>query len=486
MSDDRTSPAAGEAPKAPWGDLFRDGRTLYTVLVILGVALHALQILIIAIVMPTVVADIGGAAYYTWPAMLYTIGAIMGSASVGPVWAAFGARRGYSISALAFLVGTAGCALAPDMAVLIAARGVQGYASGLVVGGGMALVSGLFSEALRTRILAMYQGTWMVAQLLGPAVGGAFAQIGWWRGSFWTMVPIILVFAIVAWTRLPDRLESEKSSAAAAAGGFPIVRLAMLGGGVFCIALAGPVEQAVARVLLIIAGGGLIWLTFRSDRRSDNRLYPSRALSIFHPVGLALWIMFLAGGVQTSVQMFLPLLLEKVHGVMPLFISFASMVLSGGWTFGTFVVAGWSGRRERVALWIGPLLMIAGLAVMAVTAQLPSIAMLVVLTLAAFVLGMGVGTYNVHLLSRTMAAADTGEERVTASAIPSIRNLGTATGAALSGMLAHIAGLDDSLRPDTVADAISFVYVAGLVPLAIAALFMFRLLRLTAARQEPD
>jgi len=477
MSENRETPAAGEVAKAPWGDLFRDGRTLYTLLVVLGVALHALQILIIAIVMPTVVADIGGAAYYTWPAMLYTIGSIIGSASVGPVWAAFGARRGYAISGLAFLIGTTGCALAPDMALLIAARGVQGYAAGLVVGGGMAMVSGLFSEALRTRILALYQGTWMVAQLLGPAVGGAFAQIGWWRGSFWTMVPVILVFAVVAWTRLPDRLESEKPGAAA--GGLPIVRLAMLAGGVFCIALAGPIAHAAGRLLLIAVGGGLIWQTFRLNRRSDNRLYPSCALSIFHPVGLAMWIMFLAGGVQTSVQVFLPLLLEKVHGVMPLFISFASMVLSGGWTVGTFMVSGWSGKRERLALWIGPLLMMAGLAVMAVTAQYPVVAMLVVLTLAAFVLGMGVGTHNVHLLSRTMAAADVGEERITASAMPSIRNLGTATGAALSGMLSRVAGLDDRMQPDTVADAITFVYSAGLLPLAVAAFFMFRLLRMS-------
>ncbi len=480
MSNERSSPAPapsdGETPKAPWGDLFRDGRTLYTVLVILGVALHALQILVIAIVMPTVVADLGGAAYYTWPAMLYTIGAIVGSASVGPVWAAFGARRGYAISALAFLVGTIGCAVAPDMAVLIAARGVQGYAGGLVVGGGMALVSGLYSAALRTRILAMYQGTWMVAQLMGPAVGGAFAQIGWWRGSFWTMVPFILCFAIIAWTRMPDRLESETAKPA---GKFPIVRLALLAGGVFCVALAGPADGIALRVALIATGIGMIWFTFRRDKKSENRLYPSCVFSIFHPVGLAYWIIFLAGGVQTSVQVFLPLSLEKVYGVMPLFISFVTMVLSGGWTVGTFLVAGWSGARERLALLIGPLLMIASLAVMAIIVQIPTLTMLAVLTLASFTLGMGVGTHNVHLLSRTMAAADKGEESVTASGMTSIRNLGTAMGAALAGVLSHTAGLDDSMQAEAVSDAVSSVYGFGLIPLSIAALFMFRLLRLT-------
>jgi hypothetical protein len=36
--------------------------------------------LVIAIIMPTIVRDIGGASFYTWAAMLYTIGAIVGGA----------------------------------------------------------------------------------------------------------------------------------------------------------------------------------------------------------------------------------------------------------------------------------------------------------------------------------------------------------------------------------------------------------------------
>lgn len=477
MSDDRPTPAEAEPAKAAWGELFHHGRALYTVLIILGVTLHALQILVIAIVMPTVVADIGGAAYYTWPAMLYTIGAIVGAASIGPLWNALGARRGYAVSAIAFLAGTVGSAVAPDMATLIAARGAQGIAGGLVVGGGMALVSGLFNAGQRTRILAMYQGTWMVAQLFGPLVGGAFAEIGWWRGSFWAMVPIILCFTAIAWFKLPDRLENE--TARDKAGGFPLVRLGFLTSGVFCIALAGPVDTMVLRAALIVAAVGLIWLTFHLDRKADNRLYPSRAMSLRSPVGLALWILFLVGSVQTSVTLFLPLLLQVVHGVTPLFISFVSVVVSLGWTVGTFAVAGWSGAKERFALWVGPLLMMAGLAGITLTAQLP---MLVVLTVAAFVMGLGVGTHNVHLLARTMAAAGKGEERITASAMPSIRSLGTASGAAVAGMLSTIAGLGNATEPEAVGSAITFVYGFALVPLAFAAMFMFWLLRLGAAR----
>lgn len=85
-----------EHAKGAWAELLRGGRAHYTFLIVGGIALHATQILVIAIIMPTVVVDIGGAAYYTWGAMLYTIGSIVGASSTGTVWARLGARNGYA------------------------------------------------------------------------------------------------------------------------------------------------------------------------------------------------------------------------------------------------------------------------------------------------------------------------------------------------------------------------------------------------------
>ena len=56
--------------------------------------------------MPTIVRDIGGASFYTWAAMLYTIGAIVGGASTGMVWSRLGARRTYTLGADVFAMGT--------------------------------------------------------------------------------------------------------------------------------------------------------------------------------------------------------------------------------------------------------------------------------------------------------------------------------------------------------------------------------------------
>src|ERR1700752_709037 len=79
--------------KGSWNELFRNGLGLYSALVIGGIAMNATQMLVIAIIMPTIVRDIGGGGSYTRAAILYTIGAIVGGASTGMVWWRLGARR---------------------------------------------------------------------------------------------------------------------------------------------------------------------------------------------------------------------------------------------------------------------------------------------------------------------------------------------------------------------------------------------------------
>ena len=129
-------------------------------------------------------------------------------------------------------------------------------------------------------------------------------------------------------------------------------RLLTLTAGVFCLAGAGPVQNTLLRALLIVAAVALVGLTFRLDRGARSNLFPPRALSLGAPIGLALWILSLHGMTQTSVSLFLPLLLQVVHGVSPVFINIVNIVISLGWTIGTFSVSGWSGRRERFALFI--------------------------------------------------------------------------------------------------------------------------------------
>jgi len=219
---------------------------------------------------------------------------------------------------------------------------------------------------------------------------------------------------------------------------------------------------------LIGAAVMLVALTFRLDREAANNLFPPNALSLGAPIGLALWILAFHGMTQTSVSLFLPLLLQVVHGVSPIFINFLSIVISLGWSIATFSVSGWSGARERSALLSGPL-----------SALLPGLAML---TASALVMGIGIGVYNVHLVARAMESAASGEQRSTASALTSVRSLGTAFGAAIAGVVAHTAGLGDATEPAAVGHAVTAVYLFCWIPFGLNAVLMIRFLRVSLAK----
>jgi hypothetical protein len=107
-------------------------------------------------------------------------------------------------------------------------------------------------------------------------------------------------------------------------------------------------------------------------------------------------------------------------------------------------------------------------------------ASLTYLTLCAMVFGFGMGMYNPHALSKTMSAAAKGEEIVTSSSLATVRALGTAFGASASALIANIAGLQTVAGAESVADALTWVFVWDVVPLAFAMLSMFRFLQLLA------
>jgi hypothetical protein len=156
------------------------------------------------------------------------------------------------------------------------------------------------------------------------------------------MAPLMLVFAALAYWKIPDRLsrEAERSRFT----GVPLLRFGALAAGVMCVAASGSVSGMAPRILLIAVAVVLVGLTFWVDRRAADNLFPRGALWLGAPIGLALWILALHGMTQTSVTLFLPLLLQVVHQVSPVVINFLSIIISMGWTTGTFTVSGWSGR----------------------------------------------------------------------------------------------------------------------------------------------
>jgi MFS family permease len=106
------------------------------------------------------------------------------------------------------------------------------------------------------------------------------------------------------------------------------------------------------------------------------------------------------------------------------------------------------------------------------------------MTLSAFVMGIGIGVYNVHLVARAMDSVSSVEHRSTASALASVRSIGTAFGAAIAGVVANVAGLGDATEPGAVGNAVTAVYLFCCIPFGLTTLLMFRFVRIALAKPE--
>jgi len=474
-----------------WSEIFRGERAAYTVVLTLGVGLHAIDVFVISSILPTVVGDIGGEAYYAWSTMLYMVASILGTAGGGILKAAIGARRGYALGGLIFLAGTAVCGLSPSMPVLLAARLVQGTGGGLLLSQSLALVSELYPADIRTRILALISAVWGVAALIGPLIGGIFAEIGWWRGAFWSTTPIIAGFTLLAWLSLPGQAVPGRFPR------FPIRRMGMLAIAVLAAGISGSAgdmlgngetgEPLLSPAALLAVQGALLLLsllllirTFRLDATAATRLFPPRPLALRTPVGAAYWIFLLFSMTHTALGMFLPLSLQVLHGVSELAAGYSVAAFALSWTAASFLTASWRGRAERRAILGGPLLTAASLGLLTLFVDSGSIPVIYALVIGA---GLGIGMANLHLTSMTMRLAEPGHEILTASSIPTVRSLGISLGAAAAGLVANAAGMGQGIDPETVRRAVLWVYgLATLCPAVSFALALL-LLRMTGRRE---
>lgn len=442
--------AVEQAPEegTGWGEMFRGVRGIYTILLNLGIGVHAIDIFVITTIMPTVVAELGGVAFYAWTTMLYMVGTIVGAASGRYVRSMLGRRMGYIAGGLIFLVGALGCASAPTMAFLLVFRVIEGFGGGLLMSQSMTLVNDLYTGKLRTRVLATITTTWSIASVVGPMIGGIWGSIGLWRGAFLTTSVLTVMFIVAAWKVIPEARDGERQN-------LPLLRLVLLGISVIFVGTTGQFEEIGWRVAFVGAGVVCMWVTLRVDERAAIGLFPRRVLSLFAPIGTAYWVFLLLSASYTPLTIFTPLALRQLYGLDPLWIGYALTVFSLAWTVGSIGTAGWSDRWTRIACASGLAITSASILAIALTLEAGSIWLMMALLFGA---GVGVGMTNVHSISWALAAAEKHEAQITASAAPAMRSVGIAFGAATAGLIANAAGLAQGTTPEIVRTAMPWVF----------------------------
>lgn len=149
----------------------------------------------------------GSGLQWTVSAYLLTVGALMLAA--GRVSDLVGPKRLLTLGLCVFAAGSSLCGIASSLSFLVAARVLQGMGGAVIVPVGIALLTQVFPQEVRSRALGRALGVGGVAMACGPFVGGVLTEALSWRAIFWINIPVCVVAA--CWCRRAPEMPGSRS-----------------------------------------------------------------------------------------------------------------------------------------------------------------------------------------------------------------------------------------------------------------------------------
>jgi EmrB/QacA subfamily drug resistance transporter len=293
--------------------LTRSQMNLVFITILLGMLLAALDSTIVSSALPTIVANLGGAGHMAWVATAYMLTSAISSVLVGKFGDLFSRKLVFQFSAVVFVGGSALAGAAPNMAVLIIGRAIQGIGGG----GLMVTAQALIADAIPLRERGRYQGAlgavFGLTTVLGPTLGGLFTDHLSWRWCFYVNVPIAVVMVAMAYRTLPSVRQATR----------PVIDrigIVLVTGGVTFLVL--PLERGGSdypwlsrQILGMFAASALFFVAFAfAESRAQEPILPPRLFAnpVF-PVSSVL--SFVVGFAMLGAMIFLPSYLQYVDGV---------------------------------------------------------------------------------------------------------------------------------------------------------------------------
>jgi MFS family permease len=449
-------------PSGSWRELIGRQRLGTATVLAGGVGLYATNEFLTISLLPSTVADIGGQRFYAWVVTVYLVGSVVAATAVNPLLMRFGPRTSYLVTLTLFAVGTVGCATAPTMEMLLVARTVQGAAGGMLAGLGYAVINAALPNRLWTRASALVSAMWGISVIIGPAMGGVFAQLGIWRWAFGSLATATVAMAALVPGALPPR--DKTNLAPAALTRIPVWSLLLLGAAALAISVAGVQRAAVATTGLLALGAALVGLFLVIDRHAGATVLPRAA---FGP-GPLKWMYATIGLLMaaTMVDMYVPFFGQRLAGMAPVAAGFLAAVLAVGWTLSEIASA--SVDRTRVVVRLvaaSPAIMATGLGLAALTVRdRPAWPIIAVWVVALFVAGTGVGIAWPHLSAWIMGAVDDPvESGAAAAAINTVQLISGAFGAGLAGVVVNMTEGGDVAAARWLFDVFAALAAVGVV-----------------------
>ena len=397
--------------------------------------LAAMDTTIVSTAIPQIVADLGGFALFGWVFSIYLLAQTVTIPLYGKLADTFGRKPVLVIGIVIFLVGSVASALAWNMVALIGFRALQGLGAGSIMATVNTLAGDLYSVRERARVQGWLSSVWGVAAILGPTLGGAFAEYASWHWIFLINLPIgALALALITRfvheqaPRRHHRIDYAGAALLLLAGSTLI--FALLQGGRAWPWLSAP--SAALFALTLALGVALVMV----ERRAVEPIQPRWLWR--HPVLVGSNLSMIGMGlVMMGPSTYLPVFGQSVYGLGAIAAGFVLAALSLGWPAASALspplYARW-GFRDT-GLFGCALILLASLAFLWLPRPQPVMWVL----LDQVLLGAGLGFFSTPILVGMQSTVGWGQRGVVTGSHMFARYLGQSLGAALFGAIFNAA-----------------------------------------------
>ena len=412
---------------------FRSARGPVLIAVMLSTGLIAIDATILATAVPSIVADIGGFAQFPWLFSIYLLAQAVSVPVYSKLADTIGRKPIMLVGIGLFLIGSILCGFAWDMTSLIVFRAVQGLGAGAVLPVSITITGDIYSVRERARVQGYIASVWAVSSVVGPTLGGLFAEFASWRWIFFVNIPLCLIAAFMLLRNYHESVGREKhridyAGASVLTVGLTLVILAVLEGGQAW-------EWLSWQSLAAFGLGGVLLVAFVFiERRAAEPVLPLWLFSRRLIVTTSL-VSLGVGGVLIGLTSYVPTFLEATTDASPIVSGLAVAALTLGWP----IAAANAGRLflrigfRRTAL-IGLTITVMGASALLAASFAPNVW---TTAIACFIVGLGLGLVASPTLIAAQSSVPWAERGVVTGANMFLRSLGSAVGVAIFGAVAN-------------------------------------------------